>query len=350
MEEAGKLAQPGKYRWRGLLHQGIDPVYEASYGTPGTPAWDNADNTGAWMSDHNPPVAVAAGKDVMVLAAGGCEAGWALIATDLDGKKLWGERKFQGIRDVAADDAFVYVGMGRDVGRVHLKTGKYAPFETRPEAQLTVPVADEHEEAALLGLAVSGERLAVALSGTNVVRFFDKKTMTKLTETPVPDVRDVAADAAGNLFAISGTTVVKLDAAQAAPIVRAGLEKPYALAVDADGRLWVTDRSTHQVRLFSKDGAPLREVGLKGGRTLAGKWEPDGLRNPAGIGWLKKPCFRNESASGRPKGNWSGTSSALRHMAVWAPVPTRLTRRVSSATAASSSSITTAIGPSLLRI
>ena len=44
------------------MHPGIDPVYEARYGTPGVPPWETADGSGAWMSDHNPNVAVAAAR------------------------------------------------------------------------------------------------------------------------------------------------------------------------------------------------------------------------------------------------------------------------------------------------
>ena len=111
LDEAGNLTAPGSYRWRGLFHQGIDPVYEASYGTAGIPPWDTADNTGAWMSDHNEPTAVACGKEMVVLAAAGSEAGWALIGTDYNGRKKWDERKFQGIRCVAVDDTHLYAGM-----------------------------------------------------------------------------------------------------------------------------------------------------------------------------------------------------------------------------------------------
>ncbi|MCL4207272.1 MAG: hypothetical protein KJ000_32725 [Pirellulaceae bacterium] len=171
LDEAGNLAAPGSYRWRGLFHQGIDPVYEASYGTAGIPPWDTADNTGAWLSDHNTPTAVACGKDRIVLAAGGAEAGWALIGTDYNGRKKWGERKFQGIRCVAVDDTHLYAGMNpwdakeSRIGRLELKSAKYAPFETQPGPLLMLPPAKEGEKATVTGIAVVGDRLAVALAG-----------------------------------------------------------------------------------------------------------------------------------------------------------------------------------------
>ena len=41
--EEGQVVSAGNYRWRGLLHKGINPVYEASYGGPGTGQSPNAD-------------------------------------------------------------------------------------------------------------------------------------------------------------------------------------------------------------------------------------------------------------------------------------------------------------------
>ena len=39
--EDGRLVSPGKYRWRGLLHNGIDPTYGFTFGTPNPQgAWD----------------------------------------------------------------------------------------------------------------------------------------------------------------------------------------------------------------------------------------------------------------------------------------------------------------------
>ena len=140
-DDQGKLMPPGTYRMRGLLHAGIDPVYEAGYGSPGVPPWETADGSGGWMSDHNPNVAVAAGKEMMLLAASGCESGRALVGTDLNGRRKWGETKFQGIAAVAADDRYAYAGMNGghgwgvkdpSIGRLLLADGKYAPFATQP--------------------------------------------------------------------------------------------------------------------------------------------------------------------------------------------------------------------------
>lgn len=291
-DEQGKLVTPGTYRWRGLYHQGIDPAYEASYGSPGVPPWDTADGSGAWMSDHNPPVSVAAAKDTMILVSAGSEAGWAMVATDLNGRKKWGERKFQAISDVASDGTHVYAGMDSapwagilvpKIGRLEAKTGKYAPFNTAKGDALMVDVATEAEKASLTGIAVSGNTLAVSLAGSDEVRFFNSTTMERIGQVAVAKPGGLAYAADGTLYVISGTQVLKVVKGAAAPLITTGLAQPIDVAVDAQGRLFITDRGAQQVKVFSAAGAALPSIGVAGGRPEVGKWVPNGMRNPRGI-------------------------------------------------------------------
>ncbi len=289
-DDTGRLMPPGTYGLRGLVHAGIDPVYEAGYGTPGVPPWETADGTGGWMSDHNPNVAVAAGKEMMLLAASGCEGGRALIGTDLNGRRKWGESKFQQIAAVAADDRHAYAAMNMghgshdtSIGRVMLADGKYAPFATQPEPQLMVKVAIAEEKATVGGLAVVGDRLAVALAGPDVVRFFDKESMQPRGDVKLAVPGGLASDKAGRLFAVSGQSVVTIVDGKVAPLVTSNLEKPMGLAVDAEGKIYVADRGTQQVKVFTSAGAFDHAVGAAGGRPLPGKWVAGGMRNPNGI-------------------------------------------------------------------
>jgi len=285
-DDQGKLMPPGTYKMRGLLHAGIDPVYEASYGTPGVPPWETGDGTGGWMSDHNPDVAVAAGSKMMLLAASGCESGRALVGADLNGRRKWGESKFQGIAAVAADDTYAYAGMNPaepSIGRLLLADGKYAPFATQPEPQLMVKVATAEEKATVRGLAVAADRLAVALAGPDVVRFYNKVSMQPQGEVKLTAPGGLAYDTAGALLAVSGQSVVKIVDGKVTPVVTANLEKPMGLALDAQGRIYVADRGTQQVKVFTAAGAFDHAVGVAGGRPLPGKWVAGGMREPNGI-------------------------------------------------------------------
>jgi hypothetical protein len=305
LDEQGNLAAPGTYRWRGLFHAGIDPVYEASYGVAGIPPWDTADGTGAWLSDHAPSTAVACGKEMVVLAAEGSESGYALIGTDYNGRKKWGMRKFQGIRCVAVDETYLYAGMNPWnskvplIGRLEIKTAKYAPFETKPEPQLMLPPTQAGETARVTGIAVVGDRLAVALAGLGIVRFFDKKTAQPLGDVAVAKPAGLAADAAGVLYAVSGAKIVKIAGNVVTPVVETGLVQPTDVAVAADGAIFVADPganqvsnhgksivadpTANQVKVFDAKGAFVRAIGAKGGRPVVGPWNAKGMLNPTSV-------------------------------------------------------------------
>ena len=86
---------------RGLMHAGIDPVYEAGYGSPGVPAVGDRRRQRRMDERSQPETwAVAAGKEMMLLAASGCESGKAVVGVDLNGRRKWGESKFQRIAAV----------------------------------------------------------------------------------------------------------------------------------------------------------------------------------------------------------------------------------------------------------
>ncbi|OPZ24826.1 MAG: NHL repeat protein [Lentisphaerae bacterium ADurb.BinA184] len=85
------------------------------------------------------------------------------------------------------------------------------------------------------------------------------------------------------MMVVSGTQVLRIAGGAAAPLVTAGLERPVDMAVDGEGRLLVTDRGTHQVKVFGKDGVFSHAIGAKGGRPQPGAWVAGALRNPRGV-------------------------------------------------------------------
>ncbi|OPZ26046.1 MAG: hypothetical protein BWZ02_02198 [Lentisphaerae bacterium ADurb.BinA184] len=292
-DESGRLVAPGAYRLRGLVHRGITPTYAATYGSPGNPPWENAEGTGAWMSDHCPPRAVASGGNgIMVLGAERAEAGSSLIGVDAEGRKLWGDCGLSGVRALAADARYAYVLLSSwDVppalARVELATGRYAPFATAAGPQLKAPVFGAEEKPEWLhGLAVVGDRLAVAISGKpdGTLRFFDAETGGLVSDLKIPGLGCIATGPDGSLHVWTAGTIARLVEGKLAAAVTADLpEWAEAMALDAERNIYLTVRQTNQVKVYAADGQFLRDIGRPGGRALSGPWQPDGLLNPLGI-------------------------------------------------------------------
>ena len=288
-DESGKLVPPGNYRFRGLMHQGIQPVYEATYGTPGNPPWDTGDGTGAWLSDHCAPRAVASGKDRMVFGAERAESGDSLIGTDLNGKKKWGDRGFVGVHSLAADDEHAYIYLSSwDVppalARVEIQTGAFAPFATMSGPQLKVsPFREGEKPVWIAGIAVGPDRLAVSMGQMNLVRFFDKQTAAIAGELSVPSPGALAYDSAGVLQVWSKDAVVKVVDGKLVPFITKDVKWPAAMTIDREGQAYLVDREAQQVKVYDKSGQFLRAIGTPGGRPKTGAWQPKGLLNPLGI-------------------------------------------------------------------
>ena len=114
----------------------------------------------------------------------------------------------------------------------------------------------------------------------------DNRSGTKVAEVPIEAPRGLAVTPdGGHLLAISGTKVVRFPfppQGQPAVVVSQGLEKPAHLAVDTTGNIYVSDQGTHQVKVFSADGKPLRTIGKPGGPQL-GPYDEQRMANPAGL-------------------------------------------------------------------
>ena len=209
------------------------------------------------------------------------------------------------------DDTFLYVGMNPggwgakvpSIGRLELETAKYAPFETKPEPLLMVPAVKEGESATISGIAVAGDRLAVALAGPDVVRFFDKKTAQPLGEVAVAKPAGLAVDAAGVLYAVSAAKIVRIADNVVTPVVDKELVQPADIAIGPDGSFFVadpgvnqtkgnrdhgslvaeSDANANQVKVFDAKGGFVRSIGAKGGRPVLGPWNAKGMLNPTSV-------------------------------------------------------------------
>jgi hypothetical protein len=104
--------------------------------------------------------------------------------------------------------------------------------------------------------------------------------------------RGLVFNAKGDLFALSGSKLLLFPDAgkalrekqlpQPRVLVERGLDAPTDVALDKDGNLYVSDRGTHQVKVFSPDGKPLRTLGKPGGVQL-GQYDEQRMFNPAQV-------------------------------------------------------------------
>jgi hypothetical protein len=318
-----QFVAPGEYRVRGLWRKKVSLTYEFGVYTAGRTPWETADRTGGWLSNHTPPCAVlfvpdAPGPDgsprPTILAGSYVSEGTAGLAwLDLDGVKWRGQNWVGGTwtgapylaRDAgpkAAPGVYAYVAAAWEAGTdpqtkakkgeirlTGLTSGADKPIIKYEFMPAQDPPGNVHWEGEIGGLAVHNGVAAVSMPRLGRLLFVDVAAGRTLGEAPLDAPHGLAFDAAGRLLAASGKRVVRFasaaDPARLPPpeTVVDGLQQPMGLALDAAGNLYVSDRGTsHQVKVFTPAGKPLRTLG-KSGAPAAGPYEPMHMNNPRGV-------------------------------------------------------------------
>ena len=114
---------------------------------------------------------------------------------------------------------------------------------------------------------------------------YDAKEKKLLKEVPLDKGGDIAFSPPGELHAVSGAQVVKvdLDTGRGTPLVSDLLE-PRALTFDKAGNLYVFDGAAERrvIRVYDSAGKFLRTIGTPGGR-VAGPWDPTRFCSHPGV-------------------------------------------------------------------
>lgn len=318
-DDDGHPVPAGQYRVRGLCHEEFDARYEFAYGNPGNPPYTNATGTGGWLSNHMPPMAVAAGKDRVFFSAPFAEGATAVMAADLTGQRQWGIGGIGGGM-MAADDQYLYILVGGPVMpgvqippdkvavmRINAATGAYAPWKDgqythvigsvppetewrklhRPEGEMVAEHAFDATwcQRQTMGLALAGGKLYASLYYQNQVVVVDAAAGVSTGTIALDHPSGLAAGPRGQLYAISGKNVVELFySANWRPVVTQNLSAPVGLACGANGELYVSDWADQMcVKAFTSAGKFVRAIGKVGGRPLAGVYDPNGMFLPWGI-------------------------------------------------------------------
>jgi hypothetical protein len=111
------------------------------------------------------------------------------------------------------------------------------------------------------------------------IEVYDSASGKPTGETPLAHPGHIAVDPKGELLAVSGTSIVRVDFKSGNhQKVIAGLEQPSALAVDRSGNIYIFESAAaqKQIKIYDPSGTLLRTIGKPGG-FVAGLWDQERL-------------------------------------------------------------------------
>ncbi|MBE6397337.1 MAG: hypothetical protein E7046_10065 [Lentisphaerae bacterium] len=337
-DDAGNPCAAGEYRWRGLTHGKIESRYAGSFYSPGDPPWRtmsqshryniNFTGAGGWLSDHCPPLCVAASGGDVFVGAQMAEAGCAIIRVDdATGRKIWGTSMvaLTGASAFARDgDTLFIAGEGGwsnnklSVIRLDLNTYGFVP---NPDAVAKKRGgADIHQQrssafvqekqsdfSGIRGMTLTPDEIVVSLAdkGGRIV-CFSRKTAEFTREIALPGAGQLARTPDGAIWAVCEKGVVKVDSNPVNlvnPVKK--LLAPRGLAIDAECNFYVSDVAAGRccVEVFAPDGTHLRTIGRPGGRH-EGKFDPLAMGTPVSLCidsqnrlWVAEHDFRPKRVS-----------------------------------------------------
>lgn len=292
---------PGEYVVKGVAVKPVKPVYEGSVYWAGATPWSLPDHTGAWLANHSAPQAAAfvkgrdGAEDSVALGANITEGPDGLAFVTLDGRKTGGRKWIGGTWTaaafLAADDGTkpiakhrLYVGgLGTDDTRKSLELRVTALVENGEERLARYPLGDKDSKPKVGGIAARDGVLAVSFRTANEI-LVTNLVSGAWAKIPVDSPRGLVFTGDDELAVLSGQRLVKLPVRRpeaAKPLVASGLEDPYGLAMDAKGGFYVTDRgNSHQVKVFSASGKPVRTIG-HAGKPSVGMYDELHMNDPA---------------------------------------------------------------------
>ena len=306
LDDQGKPVAAGTFNFKALYHDGIHANYVMSFANPGHPSWSTSDNKGAFYGDHTAPQAVACADKFVALACPMGEAGKHLIGCDLNGQRQWGlanRTAFDGGHiSLATDGKILWVANeGRDsiIYRVDAATGIYAPWDLtekdkdgREYKVLDLKVSDIPKEKRggqtnLSAIACRKGLVAAALTVENQIKILDGQNGTVRETLSLPAPRALVFLADDQLLVVSESKLLRLalgagGGSKPELFARTLFPDAYGLTADEQGSVYLSVRGADMnVKVFSKDGTLLREIGRKGGRPNHGAFSDDAMRLPA---------------------------------------------------------------------
>ena len=359
-DDAGNPCAAGEYRWRGLTHGKIESRYAGSFYSPGDPPWRtmsqshryniNFTGAGGWLSDHCPPLCVAASGGDVFVGAQMAEAGCAIIRVDVaTGRKIWGTSMvaLTGASAFARDgDTLFIAGEGGwsknklSVIRLDLNTYGFVPnpddvakkrggANIHQQRSSAFAVEKQSDFSGIRGMALTPSEIVLSLAdkGGRIV-CFSRETAEFTREIPLPGAGQLATAHDGAIWAAFATGVANVKlwncenmelckaVAGNSASLRLCVKNPRGLAIDSTGNFYVSDVAPGRqcVEVFSPTGEHLRTIGNPGGRR-EGRFDPMAMSNPVSLCIDAKGLLWVAESEIRPK-----------RVSVWNPATGELVR------------------------
>lgn len=309
--EDGQLVEPGTYRWRAISHAGIRPEYLFNWCNGN----DDSTTGRSKLSNHGYFSAATHNDRYVFLGSRVTEGGWSLLAVDRDGSFRHGYSRLHGtglgtVR-LAADGKYLYVAkdgvawgqkpdrsdpewqieVSLSISRFDIESTRAVKFpgggrDLRYDTYPHGPGAKKMGKGlSLAGFAHHEGTLFAASRWRQAIIRVDAETGEELGDVPLKEPGPLAVHG-DTLYATSGETVLAITPDGKRP--RAVVPDEHdleirGLACDEKGRLYISDETTHTVRVFDPEsGQPVGRIGRPGG-AYAGEFIPERMVHPRGL-------------------------------------------------------------------
>jgi hypothetical protein len=297
-------AQPGTYRYHGLIAPTLGLRYVTSVGQSGNPPYRTADGKGSWGGVWGYVMDICtvdtnAGSDVVVLWAFE-EGEGGLIRMSPDGAVRWKQHLAWWMQAnqmaVASDGTSVYIAgasalNGPDsvqrrplLWRVDAASGATRLYAADQSAQPMFG-AYTNSDRVVTDLEVRGGLLYMTAPAQNALYVIDATNAAVVHTWSVPNVSGAAFDSGGQLVVGSSNRLVRIGTTGAVESVVAEMGGPvWDVAGKADGGFAVSvGAPRHQVVTLDAGGNETRALGQSGGRPRVGQMIPTSFRDPVGL-------------------------------------------------------------------
>ena len=307
-DDDGNLVKPGQYKWRSIHHPGITPHHQVTIanGNLGLPK--------AFGTNHGTFTDAVSNEKYTFLTASLTEGGWSMIAVDEQGKWLKGFKQIHGtpihsIKAAASETEFFAIHDGLAWGEnIDKKNPDWVSSNYLTISKFNIETTNtvdfpgnkhfirfgsyEHGPGAkdprfkkgysIAGAAYLKGRLFISTRHDRKLHTIDPKSGDFISSVQVPEPGALAADG-HRLFVVSEDNIVAFSPGSSKReyiVKKSGLDIK-GISV-GNNKIYVSDGSSHTVKVFSYSGKALESIGTPGG-SYQGRYDSARMVKPRGL-------------------------------------------------------------------